>query len=547
MRIQGFLLKSVATAFLALSAHTNPNPYATLEEAKKAKAELEGNGPQGVETVIFLVDSKYFVTTKSAARKSAILKDYMQRLSTKAPIRVEKIEAQKFSTAVHFLEMFRGGQGAAEWSNTAYRKIRESNLNNLFNLIGVAQALRIDAMLDICLEIHARLSQELIRSRHADRFPDFVRRLEAVLSPMERKKAVIGLLPDWSRLVSKVANFKLEAMVSAIDVNPRGDRIAFGLKNGVVEIWQKWTDKKPLFVSRLKLNGEVSALSFCPKEDCIFTASGKLAQVWKSGRIVDDIFSFRASSDITSIAQSHNGDFIAFAKADGMASLFTVKDHTPRPYKEVRHGFFVTGVAFSTDGNYLATAGNENLKLWALDNLEKPLNNYLHGGGVSSLAFSEDNQWLVTGSRNHRAQVWRVEEAINPQTVLLLQHNLPVESVAFSPGSEFIATGMMGEAPLLWTTEPSKKPKPITLNQIGSDSHFVRFSNDGRFLLTTPRLNEVVVVSLPDLNRIDLIAAHIMKIVIAHDSHDTRALPDNLRELLARNPYAMELLFNEAQ
>ncbi len=539
----------VAIFLFATDIKANPTPYKTLKEAQSARAAIENGGFQpaarpAVETAIFLVEDWYFVTEQSAARKSDRLKELMKKSSTRDAIRVANVTARRFSNALNFMEMFaRSPHGPNEWGNTAYAKLRQTNIEDVFNLIDVALALEIPEMLNQCLEIHSRFSQALVRSHDTARFESFVRKLQQDFPQSVTRAAKLANLSDWSRIASKVGTFHFDSFVTAIDVDPRDNRVAFGLKDGSVEVWRNWTGKEPRLVSRFKVAGEVSALSFCPKEDCLITASGKLAQVWKLGRLIDDIFAFRAAQPITAIAQRPQGDYVAFAKADGWVSLFAIKNHMPTPYKELNQGFYVTSVAFNTNGVFLATGGgNESVKLWELDNLDKPINTYIHGAGVSSLAFSDDSQWLVTGSGNNKAQIWKVEEHFNSQIHLLLTHNAPVESVAFSPNGDFVATGTASEPPLLWSTVTAKRPKPIVISNATSSS-FVRFSRDARFLLTALKRNAFAVLALPDLERIDLVSAHIIRFVFHDRINNKKVLTPALQDLLERNAYALGLLF----
>jgi WD40 repeat protein len=70
----------------------------------------------------------------------------------------------------------------------------------------------------------------------------------------------------------------------------------------------------------------------------------------------------------------------------------------------------VSALAFSLDGNWLATVSGDNtVQLWDVTNpnsTAKPVVLRGHEGPVSVLAFSPDGYWLATGSQDQTARLW---------------------------------------------------------------------------------------------------------------------------------------------
>jgi WD40 repeat protein len=161
------------------------------------------------------------------------------------------------------------------------------------------------------------------------------------------------------------------------------------------------------------------------------------------------------------------------------------------------HGAVVMSVAFSPDGQLLATAGGDKTaRLWdpATGKLLRTLTG--HTDAVWGVAFSPDGRLLPTGSADHTARMWDVATGDCLRTltrtvmrVLIRTLTAPgsaeaiaqVWGVAFSPDGRLLATAGDNMA-RVWDPATGK-----TLRTLTSDGEIVwgvAFSPDGRLLAT---------------------------------------------------------------
>ena len=79
-----------------------------------------------------------------------------------------------------------------------------------------------------------------------------------------------------------------------------------------------------------------------------------------------------------------------------------------------------------------------------------------HSSFVRSVAFSPDGQYLASGSTDKTVKLWRVESGECTRT--MEGHSLAVLSVAFSPDGQYLASGSWDNTVKLWSTPGRERP-----------------------------------------------------------------------------------------
>jgi WD40 repeat protein/class 3 adenylate cyclase len=121
-----------------------------------------------------------------------------------------------------------------------------------------------------------------------------------------------------------------------------------------------------------------------------------------------------------------------------------------------RHSFPIDAVAWSPDGRWIATGGNDSsVRVWEANSGQLMERLTGHTGVLTSVDWSPDSQWIVSGGSDGTARVWELElhptrgtvEVEGRQAYLLSAEQTQSGMVAaFSPDGQGVITGDLGIA-----------------------------------------------------------------------------------------------------
>ncbi|UAW63521.1 pentapeptide repeat-containing protein [Mycoavidus sp. HKI] len=111
-------------------------------------------------------------------------------------------------------------------------------------------------------------------------------------------------------------------------------------------------------------------------------------------------------------AFSVDGQYVAFGSAEGV-NLWHVSDNLSLVHTYTGHNERVSSVAFSNDGQWLASADLINtVKLWYVSGSRSLACTYTgHTSRVNSIAFSSDSQWLASASDDKTVGLWHIRRS----------------------------------------------------------------------------------------------------------------------------------------
>ena len=197
----------------------------------------------------------------------------------------------------------------------------------------------------------------------------------------------------------------------------------------------------------------------------------------------------RHAGSVNSVAFSPDGQTLATASSDRTIRLWDTHASEHKTLL-IGHTDIVNRIAFSPDGQTLASASPDTtIRLWDSETGEHKTTLRAHSGygyiGFYSVAFSPDGQTLAAGGdySDPSIRLWNLQDGENIKT--LTGHTERIMSVVFSPDGQMIASGSADNTVRLWNPNNGNLIRTLTGHTRVVES--VTFSPDEQILASASR------------------------------------------------------------
>ncbi|MDE0683450.1 MAG: T9SS type A sorting domain-containing protein, partial [Candidatus Poribacteria bacterium] len=229
-------------------------------------------------------------------------------------------------------------------------------------------------------------------------------------------------------------------------------------------------------------NGSVKTVAYSPVDASVAASGGgnRAVKLWDLQN--DTVTTLGSHADtVNSVAFSPDGQLLVSGGDDYACKLWDIpRKRRVAIFEHIvnRSRSQVKAVDFSRDGQMLATAGVD-VKLWDIHTREE-IATFEHGRWVLAVAFSPDGQFLATGDEIGQVNVWDIQK--RSIVVQFEADSTSIYTVKFSPDGKVLAGAGYDGNVNLWKVQSWERFGKLSSH---GTAYTISFSPDSKTLAST--------------------------------------------------------------